>query len=125
MRFLNRSCQRHAFAQGVAGRGLAHYVFAGVERFDGKRGVLVEVVGQHDRVHVAAEEFVVIDKCGHIERLAFCNEPLFPNVANGDQFHAGCRGRLHEGASATDADYADADGKLFVAFFGHGLILCI
>ena len=123
--FLDRPRQCHAFAQGVAGRGFAHYVFVGLECFDGKRRVLVEVVGQYDRVHVAAEEFVVIDECQHVEGLAFCHEALFPNVANGDQFHAGRRSRLHEGAAATDADYADADGTLFAAFFGHGLILCI
>ena len=87
--------------------------------------VLVEVVGQHDRVHVAAEEFVVIDISRHVECLAFCNEPLFPYIANGDQFHVGRRRRLHEGAAATDADYADADGRLVAAFFGHDLILCM
>ena len=81
---LDRSRQRHAFAQGVAGRGFAHYVFAGIECFDGKRGVLVEVVGEHDRVEVAAEKLVIIDECWHVESLALCNETLFPNVANGD-----------------------------------------
>lgn len=37
-------------------------------------------------------------------------------MANGDQFHAGRRSRLHEGTAAADADYADADGTLFALF---------
>ena len=106
----HRPRQRHAFTQRMAGGGFAHHVFVGLQCLDGKGGVLVEVVGEDDCVHVVGEEFVVVEIGGYAEGVGLFGQALAPGVAQRDQFHAGGGSAADEGATATNADDADADG---------------
>jgi len=81
----------------------------GLERLDRERRVLVEVVGQYDRVEIVREELLVVGVSGDSVLLSHFPQLVLPRVADGDQFHAGRRAAVHECLTAPDADNADTN----------------
>ena len=110
LRLLHGAAQGDTLGEGAIGGGLTHHMFAGVQRLDGEGSVLVEVVGQHDGVHVVLKELVVVGVRRHAELGAGFVELLLPAIAQGDELHAHrLRGAAGEGTAAAYTNYSDPD----------------
>ena len=97
-----------------------------VESLDREGCVLVEVVGQHDRVHVVLEELVVFAVGRDAVALSRLLELLLPPVAQRDQLHADyVRSALRE-ALPRPPIHAHADGLcFFVVLFARLVVMAL
>ena len=94
-------------------------MLAGAQRRDGEGRVLVGVIGEHDRVHIVAQKFIVIGVIGDAVAVLCPHfvEPLRPLVADGDELGvAGVFAVGDEVRAAPRADDAEAD---LVRAFAH------
>ena len=111
--------QGDAFAECVTGGGFTHHVSARLECGDRKRGVLVEVVRQHDCVHVVLEEALELRVGGNAQLCADSFDPLLPPIAQGHELHTGMAGADGKAAAAAEADNANTNPARFRLSTGH------
>jgi hypothetical protein len=106
---LGRLDQGDALGHGPTSGRLRQHAQAPVQGADGHRGVLIEVVDQHDGVHAVLQERLDVPVGGRAQRRGGPAAPVVP-LADRDQLHPGVLGEAGQGSASTQPQHTDANG---------------